>query len=174
MIEIKQLRRRAATTHRCNAWAYNAWARWGCALLGLGLLVLAAPAHAIQLVTEQEAALPDNTPLPDLLRWGSPTRRPAVDLVSPPNNGSVVKSPLNLKVTLKPHGGAKIDKDSIVITYEKKPLIDLTQRLAPFITADGIEVPNAEIPPGTHKFRIAVKGTDGHPGGLDFTIQVAK
>jgi hypothetical protein len=63
--------------------------------------------------------------------------------------------------------------DSITVTYMKMPAINITQRLMPFIRADGIDVPNAEVPPGTHQIRIELKYTDGGVGGKIFTIQVA-
>jgi hypothetical protein len=146
---------------------------WGGALALIGLLALARPAGAIQLVTEQEAALPPDH-MPGLVLRGSPTRRPSAVVVSPPPNAGVVRSPLNLKVKLQAFGGAKIDPDSIVLTYRKTPKIDITQRIMPFISADGIEVPEAEVPPGIHEFRIELKDKDGRLGGTDFSFQVGK
>jgi hypothetical protein len=137
------------------------------------LFGVATPAGAMQLVTEQEAALPPNQ-LPALELRGSPTRRPNVTVVSPPLNAGVMKSPLVFKVKLQTFGGAKIDVDSIVVTYKKAPLIDITQRIAAFIKPDGIEIADAEVPPGTHAFRITLKDKDGRIGGADFSFQVAK
>ncbi|HEY4403377.1 MAG TPA: hypothetical protein VGN55_01895, partial [Xanthobacteraceae bacterium] len=78
--------------------------RMGRNALGLvGFLVLATPASAIQLVTEQEAALPPDR-LPGLVLRGSPTRRPSVVVVSPPPTAGVLKSPLSIKVKLQAHG----------------------------------------------------------------------
>ncbi len=146
-------------------------ARWGGALCLIGFLAAATPAAAIQLVTEQEAALPPDR-IPALELRGSPTRRPSAVIVSPPPSAGVMKSPVSFKVKLQAHGGARIDPDSIVVTYKKTPAIDITQRIMPFITADGIDVPDAEVPPGTHEFRIELKDKDGHPGGTDFSFQV--
>ena len=55
----------------------------------------------------------------------------------------------------------------------KKPAINLTQRVGSFVRSDGIEVPDAELPPGAHAFRIEVRDTDGRAGGSIVTIQVA-
>jgi hypothetical protein len=154
--------------------APRSWLKgWGGALGLIGLVAAATPAAAIQLVTEQEAALPPDR-MPALELRGSPTRRPSAVIVSPPQSAGVVKSPVSLKIKLQAHGGAKIDPDSIVVTYKKTPAIDITQRIMPFITADGIDVPDAEVPPGTHEFRIELKDKDGHPGGTDFSFQVGK
>jgi hypothetical protein len=146
---------------------------WPAALCLMVFLTLIAPAGAIQLVTEQEAALPPDH-LPGLALRGSPSRRPSAVVVSPPPNAGQVTSPLSLKVKLQAFGGAKIDPDSVVVTYKKTPMIDITQRIMPFIKADGIEVPEAEVPPGRHEFRIELKDKDGRLGGTDFSFQVGK
>ena len=146
---------------------------WRGTLCLMAFLTLVTPAGAIQLVTEQEAALPPDR-LPGLVLRGSPTRRPSAVVVSPPPSAGVMKSPLNLKVKLQAFGGAKIDPDSIVVTYKKTPMIDITQRIMPFISADGIEVPEAEVPPGLHEFRIQLKDKDGRLGGTEFSFQVGK
>jgi hypothetical protein len=139
----------------------------------IGLFVLATPADAVELVTAQEAALPPNQ-MPLLTFQGSPVRRPSITIVSPPEHGGVVTSPLALKVKLEAHGGAKIDPDSIVVTYKKTPLVNITQRIMPFISADGIIVPDAEVPPGLHAFRIELKDSHGNPAAADFSFQVGK
>ena len=142
------------------------------ALCLAGLFALAPPAHAVQLVTAQEAALPADT-LPPLAMRGSPTRRPSAVVLSPAPNAGLVKSPLSLKLKLEAHGGAKIDPDSIVLTYKKTPEINITQRIKPYVGADGIEIPDAEVPPGVHEFRIELKDRDGRLGATEFSIRVS-
>ena len=58
--------------------------------------------------------------------------------------------------------------------YKKTPLIDLTPRLTRFTTADGIDVPQAQVPAGIHSFRIQLRDDDGRVGGLDFSFQIVK
>jgi hypothetical protein len=149
--------------------ARQAWC--GGALCLIGFLAAPTPAAAIQLVTEQEAALP-----PDLLAIDHRGifHGPSAVIVSPPPNAGVMKSPVSLRIKLQAHGGAKVDPDSIVVTYKKTPEIDITQRIMPFITADGIDVPDAEVPPGTHTFRIEVKDNKGYLGATDFSFRVGK
>jgi hypothetical protein len=141
-------------------------------LCGAAFLVSVAMAHAIQLVTEEEAALPDDK-LPPLVRRG-PTRRPDILVVSPAPGAGLVRSPLILKIKFKPYGGAQIDSDTILVTYKKIPAIDMTQRMRPFISADGIEIVDAELPPGIHHFWIEAKDRDGRAGSAEFTIRVAR
>lgn len=139
----------------------------------LALSGLAVPARAFELVTAAEAALPA-AQAPMLQMRGSPTRRPAVTVVSPPPDAGVMHSPVTLKLQFRAFGGAKIDPASVIVSYLKQPTIDLTQRLAPFISAQGINVVQAEVPPGKHQFWIELKDNDGRVGGAEFSFQIAK
>jgi len=118
----------------------------------LAYLAIVAPANAFQLVTAQEAAYPPDESAQ--LSFRNPTRRPTALIIAPAPNAGVVKSPFYLKIRFQAFGGAKINTDSIVVTYLKKPAINLTQRLTPFISARGIDLPDAEVPAGTHQFWI--------------------
>jgi hypothetical protein len=158
---------RPRSTERFRATARQAWA-W------CGALTLATPARAVQLVTDAEAALPPSTHMPELASRGGPTRRPSIVVVSPAPSAGVVRSPLALKIKLRAFGGAKIDPDTILVTYEKTPLIDITQRIIGFISADGIDVPDAQVPAGSHDFRIEVKDSAGRLGAMEFSFQVGK
>lgn len=133
------------------------------------LLAFVAAAGAIQLVTEEEAARPD-----DPSEWrGGPTPGPEIVVVSPALSG-LIKSPFHLKIKFKAYGRTAIDRNSIAITYRKIPAIDVTQRIKAFILGDGIDIPDAELPAGTHPFRIRVKDDRGRSGTLFFKIGVAK
>ncbi|MGA7786558.1 MAG: hypothetical protein WCA56_00185 [Xanthobacteraceae bacterium] len=144
------------------------------AAAGLAALFAApAPAAAFELVTPAEAALPTGA-MPTLDLRGSPTRRPMVTVVSPPPGAGLVHSPLDLKLQFRAFGGAQIDPNSVVVTYLKNPPIDVTQRLAPFITATGIDVSQADVPPGKHLFWLELKDKDGRIGGGEFSFQVTK
>jgi hypothetical protein len=138
-----------------------------------GLLAAAPPADAFQLVTPDEAALPAGTPPAFQLR-GSPTRRPNVIVISPPPSAGLLHSPLNLKLQFRAFGGAEVDPNSVVVTYLKDPAIDMTQRIAPFISAQGIDISQADVPPGKHQFWVELKDKDGRIGGAELSFQVAK
>jgi len=143
-----------------------------CVAGGLAGLAV-APADAIELVTKEEAALPAGPP-PALQLRGSPTRRPKIVIVSPPPGAGLVHSPLDLKLQFNAHGGAQIDASTVVVTYLKQPAIDITQRITPFITADGVDIAQAELPPGKHQFWVELKDKDGRIGGAEIDFQVAK
>jgi hypothetical protein len=133
---------------------------------------VAPPAVAFELITEAEAALPPGKVPSFTVR--SPTRLPAVTQLSPASGHGVVYSPLDFKLRFEAFGGAAIDKERVVITYVKQPDIDITQRIKPFITPTGIDIPQAVVPPGLHQFWVEVQDTDGRVGGREIDFQVVK
>jgi hypothetical protein len=134
-------------------------------------VVLSAPAVALQLITPSEAALP---PEPSIGHDRGISRGPTVIVLSPSPGTGTLKSPLNLKVRFESHGGSWIDPDSVLLTYLRKPAVDLTQRVKAYIAPSGIEVDDAEVPPGNHTLRVNVTDSNGHTGWADITFSVSK
>jgi hypothetical protein len=145
------------------------------ALIVSTLFVIATASMAasgVQLVTEQEAAYPDEP------YWGmvagAPTPAPGVKVVSP-SLESLIRSPFELNIKFEAHSGARIDPDSIRVTYGKVPRIDVTQRIKAFISADEIRIAEAALPAGKHPFRVDVKDDRGRESAsLYFWIEVAR
>jgi hypothetical protein len=141
------------------------------AILGAGILA-ANPALAFQLITSQEAGLPAAQVVQIATR--GLTRGPTVDQVSPPPDAMVPSGgSLTFDITFDAHNGATIDPSTVKITYMKQPVIDLTQRLKPFITPKGIDASNVQIPAGTHMIRIEVTDSEGRSTTQIMKIQVA-
>lgn len=133
--------------------------------------VCTSPAKAIQLITLQEAAYPDD---PYGESRGSPSPGPEIEVLSPTLRG-VITSPFDLKIKFSAHGGATVERNSIAIIYRKLPLVDITQRISNFISPKGINIPEAELPPGTHSFKVVVKDSRGRwATPLFFTIGVER
>ena len=151
--------------------ARRAKAVCGAAACLAAILGATIPATAFELITVAEAALPRGTP-PSFEIRGSPAHLPTITVVSPHVGGGAVYSPLELKLDFHAFGGAAIDPDSVVITYIKQPNIDISPRIKPFITVHGIDIAQAEVPPGLHQFWIELKDTDGRIGGREFDVQV--
>jgi hypothetical protein len=155
-----------------SLWPYKSTAAIAVAIVNCFFLT-AAPAQDFQLITAAEAALPA-APVPAIELRGSPTRGPQVVVVRPAPDGGMVHSPLELTLRFRAFGGAAINPDSVVLTYLKQPQIDITQRIMRFITANGIDIKQADVPPGLHQFWIELKDNDGRASGTEFSFQVAK
>lgn len=140
-------------------------------LLGLVVagLLFSGASRATQLITEEEAKLPPPKGAVAADRRGI-LRGPKVEFVSP---GDSVSSPLRLQLKFESFGGAKIDPDSVKMTFLRTPNVDLTSRVKPFVHADGINMQDAELPPGDYTVRVDIKDSDGRPGTAIFTLKVA-
>lgn len=140
-------------------------------LLGLvaaGLL-FSGPSRATQLITDEEARLPPPKGAIAADRRGI-MRGPKVEFVSP---GDSVSSPLHLQLKFESFGGAKIDPGSVKVIFLRTPNVDLTPRIKPFVQADGLNMEDAEMPPGEYAVRVDIKDSDGRPGTAIFTLKVA-
>lgn len=139
-------------------------------LLGAGILPgMAMPGFAAMLIDENEARLPNAAP-----PFGDKaiTRGPTVRVLAPAS--SALASPFDMKVRFEPHGGAAIEPTSVKVIYLKSPTIDLTERVKPYITASGIDMGKAEVPPGQHPIRIEVEDTAGRRGSAVLTLTIGK
>lgn len=131
----------------------------------LANLSVAAP-----LITAKEAKLPDAA---GSLNTRGISRGPGIKVISP-EPGSQNKGPFEFKVDFEPRGGASIDQSSVKVTYMKSPTVDLTSRVKGSITDMGIDLKNAEIPPGEHQVKISVKDSDGREASTITTLMGAK
>ena len=61
----------------------------------------------------------------------------------------------------------------VKVIYLRTPNVDLTPRVKPFIQADGIDMPDTELPPGEYMVRVDVKDSDGRPGSTSFILKVS-
>jgi hypothetical protein len=80
---------------------------------------------------------------------------------------------MRLQMKFEPYGGAKIDPDSVKMTYLRTPNVDLTSRVRSFVLPSGIDMPEVELPVGEHMVRVDIKDTDGRVGTTSFVLKVA-
>jgi hypothetical protein len=129
-----------------------------------------SPVYAANvLITEEEARLPPPKGAIVADRRGI-TRGPKIRVL---DESEPVHSPMHLQVIFESFGGAKIDLDSVKVTYLRNPNVDLTPRIKPFLQSAGIDIPDVQLPVGEHLVRIDVKDSDGRIGSTSFLLKVA-
>ena len=140
--------------------------------IGFSIAALIASLGSAQadqvLITADEAKLPPPRGAVAVDRRGI-TRGPKIDFIS---QGDEVHSPLHFQLKFESFGGAKIDPDSVKVTYLRTPNVDLTPRIKSFIKATGIDMPDAEMPAGDHMVRVDIKDSDGRAGSTSFILKV--
>jgi len=144
------------------------------ASIWLGLLAAIAiadmpkAAAGVILITPEEAKLPAPT---QLASTRAITRGPRIE-VSDLDDGKL-HSPLHFSLIFRAFGGSSIDLDSLSVTYLRGSNIDLTQRVKPFARPNGIDIPDAEVPPGEHAIRVDLKDSEGRAVTINFLLAVA-
>ena len=121
------------------------------------------------LITADEAKLPPPKGAITADRRGI-TRGPKIEVIV---DGQQVHSPVHLQLKFESFGGAKIDPDSIKVTYMKTPTVDLTDRIKSFVQASGMDMPDAELPPGDHMIRVDIKDSEGRIGSTSFELKIS-
>ena len=128
------------------------------------------PAYAAEvLITEEEAKLPPPRGAIPTDRRGI-TRGPKIEFVA---DSEPVHSPMHLQVKFESYGGAKIDPDSVKVTYMRSPNVDLTGRVKAYVRPTGIDIPDVQLPAGDHMVRVDIKDSDGRIGSTSFVLKVA-
>ena len=128
-------------------------------------------------ITPEEAAQPDappETPPPIKLRTRGTTTPeglgPKVEMISPPE-GKPTSTPLTLWVKFTPNV-APIDLESLKVKLVKVIKIDITDRLRPFVTPEGINIPDAKFPSGKFRVKLTLADVKGNftEGETDIVI----
>ena len=132
-------------------------------------MVIPVVGYAEPLITAEEAALPPQKgAVPNSGR--GITRGPKIQV---PAETGAQASPMRFQVKFQSFGGSSIDLDALKVTYLKTPIVDLTPRIKPFARATGIDMPDAQVPPGEHLVRVDVKDSDGRPASISFLLKIA-
>lgn len=129
------------------------------------LLGLAATSHAapLQLLTAKQAAQQSqaHSKLPPIANHdaGSPHIR-----FETPRPGTATAAPFAVKVKFVAADGAKIRPETLKIQVLKIVPISLNSMVKPYVSASGINIPEATIPPGKYDVRVVVADTKGREG----------
>ncbi|MBI5319882.1 hypothetical protein [Bradyrhizobium sp.] len=131
-------------------------------------VALPVSAQAAALITAEEAALPVMKGAVATSNRGI-TRGPKITVTE----DAAAKSPIRFQVKFQPLGGSNIDVDGVKVIYLKQPNVDLTPRVKPFVQPTGIDMPDAQLPPGDHLVRVDVKDSEGRVSTTSFMLKIA-
>ena len=127
------------------------------------------PSSAETLVTEAESRLPKD--LDGGMGWRGITRGPGIEQAAPPADQPIT-SPFVLQIRFHSRNAVEVDADSTKLTYLTLPPVDLTGRIRNHVSPAGIEITQAEAPPGLHVLRVDVRDRQGRASGvvIKFTV----
>ena len=141
-----------------------------CCGLALGGIAESA-ACAEVLITPDEAKLP--TPPGAGASTRGLTRGPGI-VQETPSPSQSVRSPLPFRIKFEPRNNVAIDLTSVKLVYIKATPVDLTGRIRNHLTSGGIEMDQAETPPGVHWLRLELKDMQGRVSTEMIKLNVAE
>ena len=120
----------------------------------------AVGAIPITLITLAEALLPDMSDvqyenIARDIQSKSDSAGPIIKVVTP-EEGKVYAPPLNIELYFITKGLEEIDISTLKVEYLKLFSIDITQRVLPYVSKQGIKISNAQFPSGTHNLKITI------------------
>lgn len=140
-------------------------------IIGLLLANMSFMAHgAMILITEEEAAKPDaphgHYEIGRVLNNG-----PEIKVLTPKMNEENA-SPVQIHILFVTQNGGEVDLSTLKVEYLKFFTIDLTERVLPYASKEGVKIEDAKLPSGTHKLRVTIADTAGGITQEQFTIKV--
>jgi hypothetical protein len=114
----------------------------------------------VRLISESEAVLPNASNGGEGNKRSGLLRGPKFEIVSPPSDARI-ESLSRIHVKFVSRNDAKLDLSTFTMTYMKRPLIDLTQRISQYTSETGVDVPKAILAPGRHVIRLEIKDVEG-------------
>lgn len=136
-------------------------------------LALGSAAQAHWLVSEAEATASRAAPTPPATRAVPAVDAPRINLLAP-NLASAVPSPTRIQLRFEPVAPAAIRPESLRVRYGSFRL-DITGRITATsrVTADGIDVAEAQLPKGAHRLFVEIQDTLGRTAErqLQFVVE---
>lgn len=143
-------------------------------LAGCGVLLASglqtATAGDLWLISPEEAAFAPATEDNLIRSRGLNNKGPRIDVLKPAED-IPQHSPLEIQVRFYPNP-ATVNPDSVKVQLVKFIAIDITDRVKPYLSEAGINVKEANIPPGNHLVRITVSDGKGETSSREIELQV--
>ncbi len=157
---------------------YRAALMWTAVLVGFASCIgtgIAKGSGPMVLIKPQEAAManaPAEAERPVSILEAEEKKGPDI-IVKSPKSGETYVLPLKVEMKFVPKFETKIDLASLEVIYVKVFNIDITERVKPFATEEGILIPEAKIPRGRHRITIRIADTSGNVSSenLKFVVQ---
>jgi hypothetical protein len=134
------------------------------ALLTLAACMVFAQAAPLMLVTPQEMEASNSAPPPFTPKFVPEKDAPKIE-VAAPNLTAPLTSPMPIQMNFAVTSPATIKPETFKVLYGAFG-IDITQRLLSTakVTAQGMNVPEANLPSGKHKLQLSVEDSLGRKG----------
>lgn len=142
-------------------------------VLALTLWTASAQVVAFDLISPQEMQDSAAAIEPLTVKTNPTVGAPQIEVMHPKLDAPVI-SPTTIQLMFVPAAASQVRPETFKVLYGRLR-IDITQRLlnAAKVTAEGINVKEANLPKGTHRMMLSVEDFQGRQGikSLDFEIK---
>jgi hypothetical protein len=121
------------------------------------------------LITPEEAALAP-APEEEIRSRGLTDAGPMIDVVKPTEGGEG-QSPLEILIHFVPRSES-VNLSSLRVSVIKLFSIDITDRVRPYATPEGIQLKEAKVPSGKHRVRISLSDHNGGTSVREISFEV--
>ncbi|MBI4683310.1 MAG: hypothetical protein HY757_09460 [Nitrospirae bacterium] len=129
-----------------------------------------AASETITLITREEGAIKEAPR--DLYEVGRVLNDgPDIKLLEPRTNIENI-APVKVSIRFVPVEGNEIDLSKLKVEYLKFVTINLTDRVLPYTTKDGILLEKADLPAGKHTLRVTIGDIKGGVTQEVFTVKL--
>ena len=143
-------------------------------LLTLTADVGAAGPDGFWLVTPEEAAMAPVQERPGAgkveVSREPPDTGPVIEVLKP-TEGAVPTVPMEVTIRFTPRS-APVDMATLQVAVVKFITIDITDRVRPYVSPAGIQIPDAKLPSGKHIVRISVGDASGGMSNKQMTVSI--
>jgi hypothetical protein len=117
-----------------------------------------AAAQAVEILTKEEGAMA-NAPSDPIDVGNALDVGPTINIIKPEQNVPL-RSPIPIIVRFVPNG-KDVDLSALKVEVMKFVTIDITERVLPYASREGIHVENAFLPSGDHVLRLTIGDVNG-------------
>jgi hypothetical protein len=96
---------------------------------------------------------------------------PAIKVVAPAEGG-VQSTTFDIDIRFEPEKQTSVDLTSLQVTLMTLWGIDITERVRPYASLEGIRMTHADFPKGQHTLKIAIADDEGHVSSRTMTVMI--
>lgn len=164
---------RAMVSRRCAMRKCNPWTVTVVSLIFVGVATVAAGLEdEVTLLSKEEAASLAAQPPTGLVDVAvGLDDGPAIEMVTP-LAGEEVRSPFRLHIRFTPQNGRDVELGRLKVELIKALSFDITRRIKPFVSKDGIRIERVALPQGEFRFKVSLGDVTGGVSTRSFVVKV--
>ena len=164
---------RVMDSRRCAMRKYYRWMVPVVSLIFIGVATTAASLdeEVVLLSKEEAASLAARPPAGRVDVAAGLNDGPAIEMVAP-MAGEEVQSPFRLYIRFTARNGKDVELGHLKVELVKALSFDITHRVMPYVSKDGIRIERVALPQGEFRFKVSLGDVAGGVSTSSFVVRV--